>query len=84
MQQPSSPSCTVAGGRAGGGGEDPIDGIMFPPELLRWLLDDDGGFLHRATMGTEAEAEASSRFRAAAPSPHSSMQQPSSLSRTVA
>ncbi|CAD6256636.1 unnamed protein product [Miscanthus lutarioriparius] len=82
MQQPSSPSCTVAGGGAGGGGEDPIDGIVFPPELLRWLLNDDGGCLYRATMG--AEAEASSRFRAAAPSPHSSMQQPSSPSRTVA
>jgi len=73
MQQPSSPSRTVAGGD-----------FVIPPEYLRWLLDDDDGFLYRAT--TAAEAEASARLRAAAAtSSHSPMQrQPSSPSCTAA
>lgn len=84
MQQPSSPSRTVAGGATGGSGEEPFDDIVIPPEYLRWLLDDDDGFLYRAT--TAAEAEASARLRAAAAtSSHSPMQrQPSSPSCTAA
>jgi hypothetical protein len=74
QQRPSSP--TVAGGGAVGGGEDPLDSTVIPPEYLRWLLDDGKGLSYCATAAAEA---ASPRLRAAAPTSfHSPMQRQAS------